>query len=321
MSRFDIVTMGEILIDYTSMGSSKGGQRIFAQNAGGAPANVAVCGAKLGRQCAFIGKVGNDMQGKFLIDTLSSCGVDTSGMRVDTQYFTTLAFVDIDSNGERTFSFARNHGADTQLRIEEVDNDILTSCKVFHVGSLSLTTPLGVDTTMHALSVAKQAGAIISYDPNYRASLWNSEQDAIGGMKSILPFADVVKVSDQECSLLAGTNNEVDTAHSIAEQGAHIVCVTLGSNGAYVLVGDKGQYVPGFTADTVVDTTGAGDSFWGAMLSAIATIDKPLADITLSDIVPAVQYANATASLCIERSGAIPAMPTVEQIEARLLTK
>ncbi len=320
MNKYDIVTLGEILIDYTSVGISNSGNRLFEQNAGGAPANVAVCATKLGRQCAFVGKVGNDLQGKFLVDTLANVGVDTSGMIVDNNCFTTLAFVDIAENGERTFSFARQHGADTMLAIDELDNNMLTNCKILHVGSLSLTTQLGQDTTMHAVEVAKNAGATISYDPNYRASLWDSQAQATSSMTSLLSYADVVKISDEECILLTGSSCEVEASCVIAHKGAHVVCVTLGSRGAYLSVGGVGQYVDGFVPHSVVDTTGAGDSFWGAVLSCIATIDKPLADITLSELVPAVQFGNATASLCIEGRGAIPSMPTLSEVEARLAT-
>lgn len=318
MNKYDIVALGEILIDYTSVGTSSSGNRLFEQNAGGAPANVAVCATKLGRQCAFVGKVGNDMQGRFLVDTLNQVGVDTSGMIVDYKHFTTLAFVDISESGERTFSFARQQGADTKLTTDELDNNMLTNCKILHVGSLSLTTQLGTDTTMHAVMVAKNTGAIISYDPNYRASLWDSQAQATSSMTSLLPYADVVKISQEECLLLTGYTSEVEASRVISRLGAHVVCITLGSRGAYLSVGGVGQYVMGFVPHSVVDTTGAGDSFWGAVLSCIVTIGKPLATITLSELAPAVKFGNATASLCIECRGAIPAMPTLAQVEARL---
>lgn len=321
MKKYDIVSFGEILIDYTSVGNSSSGQRLFEQNAGGAPANVAVCGARLGRCTAFVGKVGNDMQGRYLVDALDSVDVDTSGVAIDSDHFTTLAFVDISDSGERTFSFARKHGADVFMTPDEIDTDKLSNCTILHVGSLSLTTQLGQDATMHAISCARQSGAIISYDPNYRASLWESESVAAECMASVLPLSDVVKISNEECLLVAGSDDEIQACTAITNMGAHIVCVTLGSKGAYVSVGGVGQYVAGYIADSVVDTTGAGDNFWGAMLSSIATIDKPLHDITLSDIVPAVMYANATASLCIERRGAISAMPTPDEIELRMRTQ
>lgn len=318
MNKYDIVTLGEILIDYTSVGNSNSGNRLFMQNAGGAPANVAVCATKLGRKCAFVGKVGNDMQGRFLVDTLNQAGVDTSGVVVDSCHFTTLAFVDIAPSGERTFSFARSHGADTMLTIDELDNNMLTNCAVLHVGSLSLTTQLGENTTMHAVTTAKNANAIISYDPNYRASLWDSKAHASISMASMLPLSNVVKISDEECMILTGSSSEVESAHNIAKLGAHVVCVTLGSRGAYLYVGGVGQYVDGFAPTSVVDTTGAGDSFWGAVLSHISTIDKPLTSLTIDELVPIVKFANATASLCIEGTGAIPSMPTMSEVKARL---
>ncbi len=187
-SLYDITTFGEILIDFTWQGVNEDGQTLFAQNPGGAPANVAVAVAKLGGHTAFIGKAGKDMHGEFLKSVLEKENVETEGMLLDEKYFTTLAFVNIDENGERTFSFARKPGADTRMEKEEIDVDILDKTHIFHVGSLSLTEQPARDTTHYAIRRAKEKGSIISYDPNYRASLWKDEETA---KKAVYIFRDL----------------------------------------------------------------------------------------------------------------------------------
>ena len=177
-SIYDITTFGEILIDFTSQDINDDGQMLYARNPGGAPANVAVAASRLGAHTAFIGKAGKDMHGEFLRSVLQREKVDTKGMFLDEDYFTTLAFVEVNENGERTFSFARKPGADTKLQKEEVDVDVLDRTNIFHVGSLSLTDQPARDTTFYAVKRAKNKGSVISYDPNYRASLWPDEKTA-----------------------------------------------------------------------------------------------------------------------------------------------
>ena len=182
----DIVALGEMLIDFTMQGVNSQGQRSFAQNAGGAPANVAAAAAKLGAKVAFIGKAGNDMHGRFLKETLDKCGIDSNGFILSEDYFTTLAFVNVKPDGEREFSFARNHGADKMLNAADIPLDILLSAKILHIGSISLTDEPCRGATMFAVKKTKENGIIISYDPNYRASLWNSEAQAVEQMRSII---------------------------------------------------------------------------------------------------------------------------------------
>ena len=196
-SIYDITTFGEILIDFTSQDINEDGQMLYARNPGGAPANVAVAASRLGAHTAFIGKAGKDMHGKFLKSVLEKENVDTKGMLLDENYFTTLAFVEVSETGERTFSFARKPGADTKIQKEEVDVDVLDHTHIFHVGSLSLTDQPARDTTFYAVKRAKNKGSVISYDPNYRASLWPDEKTAKKHMRSLVPYVDLMKISDE----------------------------------------------------------------------------------------------------------------------------
>ncbi len=318
MNTFDISAFGEILIDFTEMGSTEEGQKIFAQNAGGAPANVLVCATKLGLQTAFLGKVGDDMHGHFLRDTLVAENVGTEGLLVDADYFTTLAFVALSEAGERSFSFARKHGADIMMRPQDIDTDILQASKVFHIGSLSMTTELGRETTLYAIKAAKEAGAIISYDPNYRASLWKEEKEAVEAMRSLIPYADMMKISDEECELLTGECDPILAGKVLNNKGVPVVCITLGEAGTWISVKGTGMKVEGFKPDRVADTTGAGDSFWGAFLTASIQSGRTIQEVTLEEVANFARFANATASLCVEEHGAIRAMPTLQQVQERM---
>ena len=272
-SLYDITTFGEILIDFTWQGVNEDGQTLFAQNPGGAPANVAVAVAKLGGHTAFIGKAGKDMHGEFLKSVLEKENVETEGMLLDEKYFTTLAFVNIDENGERTFSFARKPGADTRMEKEEIDVDILDKTHIFHVGSLSLTEQPARDTTHYAIRRAKEKGSIISYDPNYRASLWKDEETAKKQMRSLVPYVDIMKISDEETKLLTDKKSPEEATEILFRKGVKIVAVTLGSDGAYLYCKEGGVHIPGFVSKAV-DTNGAGDSFWGGFLYCISKAGK-----------------------------------------------
>lgn len=284
-SIYDITTFGEILIDFTSQGKNEDGQMLYVRNPGGAPANVAVAAGRLGAHTAFIGKAGNDMQGKFLRSVLEKENVDIKGMLMDDKYFTTLAFVEVSESGERTFAFARKPGA---------------------------------DTTFYAVKRAKNKGSIISYDPNYRASLWENEETAIENMRSLIPYVDIMKISDEEIELLTGYKNMMEAVEELFRQGVKIVAVTLGGNGAYIYNKEGGCMVPGFTVEHVADTNEAGDSFWGGFLYKISQSDKQLDELTQRELAEYALFGNAVASLCVEKKGAIPAMPKLSQVEERL---
>ncbi len=314
---FDVTTLGEVLIDFTPNGVSAAGQRVFEQNPGGAPANVLSAMNRLGSKTAFIGKIGNDMHGLFLKETMEKAGIDTTGLLVDDTVFTTLAFVALNDKGEREFSFARKPGADTMITEEEVNLDIIKNSHIFHVGSLSLTDEPSRSACNYALKKAKEYGCIISYDPNYRAPLWDSKESAIAQMRSVVPFVDVMKISDEETSLLTDYAEPAEAAKALVAAGVPLVAVTLGGDGAYVCTKEGGATVPGFKSQ-VVDTTGAGDSFWGGFLYQLRKSGKAPAEVTLEEAKTFARFANAVASLCVQKRGGIPAMPSLEEVTERL---
>lgn len=310
---YDIVTLGELLVDFTDAGRSADGQRLFEQNAGGAVANMVSAAARFGLKTAFIGKVGDDMHGHFLKKTLDDVGVDTDGLMVANDVFTTLAFVAL-TDGEREFSFARKPGADTCLTKDEVRYDLIEDARIFHVGSLSLTDRPVRDATMEALARAKEKGVVVSYDPNYRASLWPSAELASVQMRSVLPFVDVMKLSDEETALLTGIAEPEAAARKLIADGATCVAVTLGKAGALVCVGGDCQIVEGYDIPAV-DTTGAGDAFWGGFLYKMLTAGKNPAELTVDDAAQFARFGNATATLCVTRRGGIPAMPELGEVK------
>lgn len=314
---YDIVALGELLIDFTDWGRSPAGNRLFEQNPGGAPANVLAAAAKCGCSTALISKVGADLHGAFLLDALAQVGIDVSGVCVARDAFTTLAFVALSPEGERTFSFARTHSADTQLRPEEVPAGLPEQAAIFHVGSLSLTEDPARAATWQAVTRAKAAGALISYDPNYRAPLWPSEAAAAEQMRALLPYADLVKLSAEETALLTGRTDPEQAARVLLDQGAGCAAITLGAEGALVCSPEGSCLVPGFSVP-VVDTTGAGDAFWGGFLYLIHKFGRPLAQMSLDDLSTCALWGNAAAALCIGRRGGIPAMPTADDILAFL---
>ena len=318
MKKYDVVALGELLIDFTENGKSNQGNPLFEANPGGAPCNVLAMLTKLGHKTAFIGKVGEDFLGDFLKETLDKCGVSTEGLISDADYFTTLAFVKLADNGERNFAFARKPGADIRLKAEEVRKDIICQSRILHVGSLSLTYELSRNAEFIALKAAKSNGTIISYDPNYRASLWDSQEEACKWMRSILEYADIVKVSEEEIELLTGYTDVRKAAETITEYGAKIVLITLGEKGSFVYLQDQQEaYVSGYSSK-VVDTTGAGDSFMGGFLYKICESGKRIEEYSLQEMIECVRFGNAMASLCVEREGAIPAMPVMEEVIKRI---
>ena len=313
---YDIVSLGELLIDFTESGISAAGQRLFEQNPGGAVTNLLCAASQCGAKTGFIGKVGNDMHGVFLKQAMVDAGVDMHALIEADDVFSTLAFVALKPSGEREFSFARKPGADTQLRADELDRDMLTHTRVFHTGSLSLTQEPSRAATYEAIDIAKSAGAVISYDPNYRASLWSSREEAIRFMRSLIVTADIMKVSDEELPLLTSETDPEKAADMLMDQGVKIVAITLGSEGAYIRIRNENRIVPGFRANAV-DTTGAGDSFFGGFLYRFLASGKSLKQVTIDDAADYARFGNATASLCVERRGGIPAMPKLAEVLER----
>ena len=308
----DIVAMGEILIDLTQVGLDGAGIPQFAANPGGAPANLAVAAAKLGARTAFVGRTGADAFGQFLKATLETYGVDVSGLSQDAHHPTTLAVVSVDASGERDFSFYRDRSADVMLTKEAVPAALLENTHFFHIGSVSLTAEPARSATLQCAQAARAKGALITYDPNYRANLWPDRQAAIARMKEPLAFTDILKVSDEELPLLTGTENLEAGTRILADSGIRLVLVTLGPEGAFYRFGEKTGYVPGVPCQ-VGDTNGAGDTFFGAVLSKLCK--KELDTLSVSELEEALAFANRAASLTTSRRGAIPAMPSLEEVE------
>lgn len=313
MKKYDVTSLGEILIDFTHHSISENGASLFEQNPGGAPANLLAAVQKLGGKTAFIGKVGNDMHGLFLKDVVEKAGISTEGLLVDDNYFTTLAFVNLTPSGERSFSFARKPGADTQLSKNDINYDLIKASKIFHVGSLSMTDEPACTATFEALEFAKKNDIIVSYDPNYRKMLWKDKETAIKGMRSILEYVDIIKISDEEIHLLTDTDNPQDAAKELMDKGIDCVIVTLGNKGAYIATRDADITSP-CPDGKVVDTTGAGDSFMGAFLYKMSHDNKKPCELTKEDITEYAEFANKVATIVVGRRGAINAMPSMEEV-------
>ena len=307
----DLTTIGEILIDLTQTGVSPEGICSFAANPGGAPANVAVAAARLGASTAFLGKIGRDNFGTILRDTLRKNQVDVSGLLEDSAP-TTLAVVSVDKQGERSFSFLR--GADCALTPEEVDPAQIEHSKLLHFGSVSLTAGPSRNATLFAARHAQEAGVLVSYDPNYRPALWPSPEDARQWMALPLPLVDIIKVSDEELPLLTGTEDPETGSRILEEMGISLIFITLGQKGAFLRWKGQTALVPGVSV-LVADTNGAGDTFFGAVLRCLTARDTgPLTGLSLDELIRITTFANHAAALTCSRSGAIPAMPSLDEL-------
>lgn len=307
-TKIDILAIGEILIDFTPYGESKEGNVLFEQNPGGAPANLLVAARRFGAKTAFVGKVGKDQFGYYLKDILDKIQVDTSGLVFTEKANTTLAFVHLNSEGDRSFSFYRKPGADTLIDIEDLKEDLLSRARIFHFGSLSLTHEPARSTTIHAVRYAKQNGSIISYDPNWRPGLWHSHEEAIYWMKKGVQYADIIKVSEEELALITDQDDLEKGSRILAEMGPKVIFVTLGEKGCYYRINKETGHVASYKVP-VIDTTGAGDSFFGSMLYQILEVNIKLEDFTKQEMDQYVAISNATAALCIQKKGAIPGIP------------
>lgn len=308
----DIMAIGEMLIDFTATVDGNG-EVTYKRNAGGAPANVAVMASKLGVSSGFIGKVGRDMFGRYLKQVLIDNGVNTDGLILDKNYGTTLAFVGKNEDGERDFVFYRRESADINLNFKEVRLKLVDACRILHFGSLMLTDEPSRSAALMTVEYAKQHGKIISYDPNYREQLWNSRQEAMSAMQSVLTLVDIVKVSEDELQILTDCGNMLPAIAKLLNTGVKIICITQGAKGCIIATRQGIEKVSTYKVETV-DTLGAGDSFFGAFLSRIARAGKPLEELDMEDLKEFALYANACGSLSSAKEGAIPAMPTEAEV-------
>ena len=313
----DVVALGELLIDFTENGVSGQGNPLFEANPGGAPCNVLAMLSRLGHRTAFIGKVGNDFFGKQLEDAITEVGIDAAGLLKDDKVHTTLALVHTYPDGDRGFSFYRNPGADMMLTEEELPEEIIRGAKIFHFGTLSFTHA-GIRTaSQYAIQCAKEAGALISFDPNLREPLWENLEDARKAIEYGMECCDILKISDNELTFMTG-EKDYDKGAVLLQQKYQIplVCVTLGKDGSRAYYKGLTIKAEPFLQKNTIETTGAGDTFTGCMLNTV--LDKGLDNLTGEDIGGMLRFANAGAALITTKRGALRVMPEKEEIEALL---
>ena len=304
---YDVIALGELLIDFASKSVDAAGYPTMAANPGGAPGNFLAALNAYGAKTGFLGKVGDDAFGHLLLGTLTQAGIETKGIVVDPEVFTTLAFVTFDDKGDRSFSFARKPGADTQLCWEEVDKTMIDEAKVFHFGTLSLTGEPARTTTQKAVAYAKEQGKLITYDPNLRKPLWKTEEEAKEQILWGLYQADVVKISDEEVEFLWNCTPEEGADKLLNEFGVSLAMVTLGPKGCYLKTANAVCVAPGPKVSPI-DTTGAGDIFGGSAVSRLLELNKPVAELTAEDLAYIGYFATTAASLSTEFVGGIPSI-------------
>lgn len=312
----DLLALGEVLIDLTPAGTGSQGSALFARNPGGAPANVLAMAARLGSRCGLIGKVGDDPFGRFLRDTLTGLGIDVSALSVDPGIPTTLAVVQLDAQGDRSFSFYRKPGADIMLTPEEVPLPLIQACRTFHFGSFSLTDEPCRSATLHGARTARKLGKRISFDPNYRPALWTNPSLARSEMERGAALCDILKVSEEEMAFLTGETDPERGSEALLARGPSLVLVSLGSQGAFFRTSACCGSVPAYAVE-VRDTTGAGDAFLGAFLHRTRELSpQQLSALSRDTLADLVDFSNAAAALTTTRGGAIPALPAPEEIDA-----
>ncbi len=312
---YDVVALGELLIDFTENGVSSQGNPILEANPGGAPCNVLAMLKKLSHKVAFIGKVGNDMFGLQLEKALFETGISTEGLFKDSNVNTTLAFVHTASDGERSFSFYRKPGADMMLTENDIESckDLLQSCKIFHFGTLSMTDEKCRRATKKAVNIAKESGAVISFDPNLREPLWDSLEKAKEQVLYGLSQCDILKISDNEIVWLTG-ENDYDKAAILLQNDYNIplIFVSLGKAGSMAFAGEENANAEAFIQRTTIETTGAGDTFCACILHHI--LKKGLKAYSSKELKEMLNFANAGASIITTRKGALRVMPEYEEI-------
>ncbi|MGE5603748.1 MAG: PfkB family carbohydrate kinase [Nitrososphaerales archaeon] len=313
---FDVIACGELLIDFVSTqpGVTVGQAPGFQKAPGGAPANVAVGVARLGYRAGFLGQVGDDEFGHFLADTVEEAGVDVGGLRFSDAARTALAFVSLRADGERSFMFYRHPSADMLWRPEDVDREYVSGTRIFHHGSISLINEPSRSATLAAVEYARASSALISYDPNLRLALWPSPEAARAGMLAAWPFANLIKVSEEELEFLTGVADIERAVRSLWSDRLKVLVVTLGPAGCMYFTPEARGTVPGFSVQPV-DTTGAGDGFVAGLLAGL--LDCGLA-WDAADLQAALRLGNAVGALATTQKGAIPALPTRERVEAFL---
>ena len=313
MKNFDVVALGELLIDFTENGKSAQGNMTYEANPGGAPCNVLAMLNKAGRKTAFIGKVGQDLFGNKLKATLDEVGIDTSNLIIDEDARTTLAFVETFPNGDRDFSFYRNPGADMMLRKEDLHEDLIRDAKIFHYGTLSMTHDGVREATKKAIDIAKESGAILSFDPNLRPPLWKTLDDAKEQVAYGLSKCDVLKISDNEIQWFTGEEDFDAGIAKLREQyNIPLIMLSLGRDGSRAYYKDMKVEAAPFLQEKTIETTGAGDTFCASSLNYV--LEHGLDNLTEENLKELLTFANAAASLITTRKGALRVMSTKEEV-------
>lgn len=313
---YDFISIGEMLIDFTPYISQESALPLFQLNPGGAPANVACVMAKLGLKSTFIGKVGQDSFGLSCKKALDEAGCDSSHLVFSQKLGTTLAFVTLDADGDRSFSFYRNKTtADVNLTMDDISADLYSNAKIFHFGSVSLTQDPSRSTTIEAIKRAKESGCIISYDPNLRIPLWDCTENAKSNILEAMQLADLVKISEEECEFLFPGLCEEDAANTLINTfGITLLVITKAKHGCSAYINNKKYNSFAYDVKTI-DTTGAGDAFWAGVLLRLLESGKPVSSLTNDEITDILSFANAIGSLVTTKRGAIAAIPSREEIE------
>ena len=313
MKSYDVVALGELLIDFTENGTSKQGNPLFEANPGGAPCNVLAMLSKLGHTTAFIGKVGNDYFGEQLGNAIAEAGIDASFLCKDEEIHTTLAMVHTFPDGDRDFSFYRNPGADMMLTEAEIPEDLMKNTKIFHFGTLSMTHENVRAATKKAIRLAAEAGVVISFDPNLRPPLWDSMENAKEQVLYGLSCCQVLKISDNEIQWLTGQEDYTEGVRWIRERySIPLILVSMGKEGSRAYYQDKIVEVKPFLQKNTIETTGAGDTFCGCVLHYVCKYG--LDDLTEDILQEMLTFANGAASLITTKKGALRVMPSVEEI-------
>ena len=314
----DVVTLGEILIDFTCNSLDDDRYPLMQAHAGGAVANFLAVNSKFGLNTAFIGKVGNDTFGTLLVKTLEKNGINTEGVVMDKNVFTTLAFVTLSDQGDRDFAFARKPGADTMLTFDEVNLSLIERCKAFHFGTLSLTNEPCITATKKVVEYAKNLGKLITFDPNLRLPLWEDVEFCKQQMKWGLSKADVVKISEEEVEFLFGLNDKDGAKYILENYGVKLIFVTKGANGVYATNGKVEVEMPALQGVKVIDTTGCGDIFGGSALYKILSLGKSICDYSVADLKDVCRFATVAAGLASQKFGGIPSIPNLNDVIEKL---
>ena len=316
--RFDVIALGELLIDFTENGLSEQGNPLMEANPGGAPCNVLAMLQKLGKKTAFVGKVGRDMFGAQLRQVTEDAGISMDCLLEDERVRTTLAFVKTFPNGDRDFSFYRDPGADMMLTAEELPTEELKNTRIFHFGTLSMTHPEVRLATRKAVELAKKGGALISFDPNLRPPLWSSLEEAKEQIAWGLGQCDILKIADNEIAFMTGETDFDRGAAALRSQfpNIRVLNVTAGAEGSYSYYGDRRVFVPSFRLGGTIETTGAGDTFCACVLNF--ALERGIEDLSESDLTRMLRFANAAAYLVTTKKGAIRSMPERAQVEQLL---